>query len=198
MENVTLQAEVRASRGKGPARRLRQAGLIPAVFYGASAEATAITINQKDVDQKLRGPYGKNVIFDLKVGEETHEVMLKTFQKDPIQRTIKHVDFYLIDYERPITIEVPIKLSGQAIGVKVGGRLQQVRRSVNVRCLPGSIPEALTFDVTDMDIKSRAMASSLPTPEGVELMLKNDFAFAQVKLPRGAAAAEETEAAEEA
>jgi len=194
MEQLTLNAQARTGRGKNAARALRREGNIPAVCYGPNQQdPISLAIDPKALMEILSGPYGKNVVFKLNVDEPavSREVMLKDFYRHPVGRDLRHVDFFAIDHDQTVVVEVPIKLEGRAKGVRTGGRLQQVRRSAVVRCLPANIPEAITYDVSELGIGDRAMASDLVLPEGVELIFHNDFATAQVFLPRGKTVATE-------
>ena len=92
METTTLQAEVRDSRGKGPARRLRAQGKIPAVFYGQGIEPTPLTLSPKELKKALRGERGRNVVFKLSVGGKDELAMIKDLTIDPVSRELLHVD----------------------------------------------------------------------------------------------------------
>lgn len=195
MESQQLTVTTRSARGKGAARQARREGLIPAVCYGTQIESMALCVDPRQLTQVLSGPYGSNTVIDLSIEDDEgnaasrHNVMLKSYQKDPVSRRVIHADFYVIDPERVVDVEVPIELVGRARGVAMGGRLRQVRRSCVVRCRPRDIPKAIEYDVSNLGIKQRALVSQITPPENVEIFYKSDFAIAQINAPKGAAAA---------
>lgn len=196
METQQLTASVRSERGKGAARVTRRAGQIPAVCYGGDMESTALAVDPRALSQVLTGPYGKNTVLDLLIqgdegSESRREVMLKSYQRDPVTRRVIHADFFVIDPERTVEVEVPIHLVGRARGVAMGGKLRQVRRSCVVRCRPSDIPKAVEYDVSGLGIKQRALISQVTPPENVEIVYKSDFAIAQISAPRGAGGGED-------
>jgi large subunit ribosomal protein L25 len=153
---ATLQATRRDSRGKNEARRLRGAGRIPAVVYGAagleSADATPIAVDPKALLRILHSESGVNTLIGLSLdeGAETR-VMVKEYQVDPITHQLLHADFYRVAMDRLITVTVPIVLKGEARGVKQqGGLLDFVHRDVEIECLPSEIPENIEVDVSEL------------------------------------------------
>ncbi|OIP40861.1 MAG: hypothetical protein AUK47_07470 [Deltaproteobacteria bacterium CG2_30_63_29] len=187
MANLELNTSLRTTRGRQAARGLRRGGLIPAVCYGKNTAPTSLTLSPKDLEKALTGPYGRNALIDLKVDNGvTYEVMLKDHQKNAVTRQVTHVDFFVVDHTVKVQVNVPIILVGKAKGVAAGGSLRQVERMVTVRCLPKDMPMALEFDVTPLGVKQSAKVSTIPTPEGVELVFAIDFAFVQILPPRGA------------
>jgi large subunit ribosomal protein L25 len=190
-EKAVLEVNVRTPQGKGGARQLRFAGKIPGVCYGTGTEVFPVAIDPRQFDRLLRGPYGKNLVFNLNIkGEDNQtvaspDVMVKHVQKNPISRVPEHADFMVVNLAKPITVEVPIVLEGRSKGVAAGGRIRQISRSVKVSCTPDKIPSAIVYDVTELDLNSRVMASELTPPEGVALNIPHDYAFVQVAMPRG-------------
>lgn len=194
MEQVTLNATLREGRGKSVTRKLRAQDLIPAVVYGPSVDTVSVTLAPKELLKILTGPYKKNAIFDLVVeGGPTHQVRLKAFDRHPVSRRLQHADFIVVRDDTPIYVDVPIRLVGTARGIKLGGALKQLHREVTLRCLPKDVPAELVFDVTKLGVGQRALAGSIEAPPGTELIIENDFAIAQVIIPRGLAAEEEEE-----
>jgi large subunit ribosomal protein L25 len=156
MERPSLRAEYREGIGKGAARKLRQKGMIPAAFYGPQAKPMALTVNPKELVKSLQTDAGGNVLINLHIrkGEQIDQkvVMVKEVQVDPLKDVPIHVDFYEIAMDTRITIEVPIRLVGRPEGVKVGGILEQVRRTVRIECFPEDIPKSIDVDVSGLQI----------------------------------------------
>jgi len=156
MAIVQLQGQVRDRRGKGPARESRRQGKVPAVIYGKGEETLPISVDLKELVTVMKGHAGSNVIIDLKVmGQEATErkALIRALQRDPLSGQITHIDLQHISMTQLITVEVPVHVTGIAIGVKdFGGILEFVMRSVSVECLPTNIPDAITVDITRLGI----------------------------------------------
>ncbi|MFW5877077.1 MAG: 50S ribosomal protein L25 [Myxococcota bacterium] len=167
----TLQAEVREGRGKGPARRLRQRGLIPAVFYGPEVDPTPIAVAPKDVMRMLRTEYGRNTVVNLDLGDGRQELALcKDLEQDPLTREVLHADFYRVDNSREVEVEVPFRTRGRSVGVQKGGLLHVTLRELPVRCTPDRIPAAIEVDVAPMEIGDVVRVQDLDLGEGVRVM----------------------------
>lgn len=150
---ATLSAEKRDTRGKNEARRLRAAGRIPAVLYGGAAETVALAVDPKTLSRILHSDSGVNTLIALDVEGETTRVIVKDYLLDPVKHHLLHADFYRLAMDKPITVTVPIELTGEAKGVKqLGGLLDFVHREVEIECLPSDIPERIEIDVTDLAI----------------------------------------------
>jgi large subunit ribosomal protein L25 len=148
---VEAQPREEASRGKNIARRLRRAGSIPGVVYGAKKPAMAVSVNPKQITQILHSQAGHNTIFDLKVGAEQAKVMIVDWQYEPVNGSLLHVDLKRIAMDQRLRVKVPVLLKGEAAGVKQqGGILEQVQREVEIECLPGDIPSHFDADVTEL------------------------------------------------
>jgi len=162
-EVVEAQARPESSRGKNEARRVRAAGLIPGVLYGAKKETVAVTLDPKQIQRILHSESGHNTIFDLQVGSEKAKVMIVDWQHDPMYGKLLHIDLKRIAMDEKIRVQVPIHLTGEAEGVKTeGGILDQVLREVEVECLPGDIPSHIDADVTALVFGQVLRVSDLP------------------------------------
>jgi len=167
---VALKAEVRQERGKGPARRLRAAGKVPATVYGRGMDAVAVTVDARELDHTLSTDAGANVLIDLKVGSDTHLTLARALDRHPIRGTILHVDFLKIARDVAITVDVPVHFDGEAKGVKEGGVLEHHLWQLHVECLPGNVPERINIDVSAMDIGSIIRVSDVRVPDGVTVL----------------------------
>lgn len=183
MERMQLAAQKRDQFGKGPARRARMQGLVPAVLYGEGKAGVNLIINPKELG-KILGSGGTNVLLDLKIeGQEGVPVMVKEYQADILSRAFLHVDFLKVDLTKKITVEVPVHLVGKAPGLKEGGILEHITRSIEVICLPTAIPEFLEADVSGLNVGDNLHAHDLKLPEGIELPSDVDFTIAAVAMP---------------
>lgn len=196
MENTQpLDAGLRTETGKGPNRRLRASGMIPAVVYGRHQEPIRVKVDPTAVKTMLEGEYGYNAIFRLNIdgADAAPVVRVVEIQRDPVKRYLKHVDFQALDGDALITVQVPVKLEGVAFGIKNGGKLRQIRYSVKAVMKPGDVPTHLPLDVTHLKIGDMVRVSEIALPDGVSLIYSDNFAVASVNAMRGAALLEDEE-----
>ena len=185
-------AEVRASRGKNEARRMRVSGLIPGVVYGAFKDPVSIAVNPKFISQILRSSTGHNTIFNLDVtGGETTPVMVVDEQYDPVKSNLLHVDLKRIDLEKRIKVAVPVKVSGEAKGIKLqGGLMEIITRSVEIDVLPNDIPQSFTVDVSNLMVGQSVRANEIVMPGSARLLGQLDAVIAHVVGQKAEAVAE--------
>ncbi len=198
-KEITISADLRSERGKNEARRLRAAGRIPAVVYGAGHEATPVSLDPRDVDKIMFSSTGHNTIFNVSIaGQGAEPVMVVDWQHDPIKDNLLHVDLEWIDLSKRLTVKVPVHTVGEPAGVKIqGGLLELVHREVELECLPGDIPEAITATVDHLMMGENLRAKELSLPEDVKLLSSPELVICHVIPIRGADATT-TETAEEA
>src|SRR6202451_1103013 len=174
METFTVEGQVREGRGKGPARRTRLTGMVPAILYGGKKkESISLTVNAKQVARILRSETGHNTIFTVQVAEGAAEkAMVKDWQVDPVSGALLHVDLFRIAMDVRMRVRVPVHTFGEPEGVKLqGGIFEMVAREVEVECLPGDIPEEFKMDVSALTIGKQLRAGDLPVdPKKVKLV----------------------------
>ena len=149
---------------KGHARRVRMAGLIPAVVYGAGQPAVAVTVDPRAVTKILHSESGHNTIFDLDItGQQGGKAMIVDWQNEPIKGKLLHIDMKRIAMDKMMRVSVPVQLVGVPVGVKTqGGILDQVMREVELECLPNDIPSHLDVDVAGLELNGAIHISDLP------------------------------------
>lgn len=181
-KDITVAAEVRASRGKNEAHRTRAAGKIPAVVYGAYKDAVAVAVSPKEIVKIVRSNTGFNTIFTLAIeGGETTPVMVVDQQVDPIKGTLLHADFKRIDLSKRIRVAVPVITEGEPAGVKVqGGLLEIITRSIEIECLPDDIPEHFTVDVSGLMIGQSKRASDVGLSGSMKLTSAPETVIAHI------------------
>jgi large subunit ribosomal protein L25 len=164
METFTVEGQVREGRGKGPARRTRRTGMVPAVLYGGRKDSVSLAVNAKQVARILRSESGHNTIFAVRVaGGAEEQAMLKDWQVDPLSGSLLHVDLLRIAMDVRMRVRVPVHTFGEPQGVKLqGGIFEMVTREVELECLPADIPEEFKVDVTEMMIGKQLRAGDLP------------------------------------
>jgi large subunit ribosomal protein L25 len=177
---------------KNYARRVRVAGKIPAVVYGAGQDAVAVTVDPRVVTKILHSEAGHNTIFDLSVeGAALVKAMIVDWQHEPIKGKLLHADFKRIAMNKAMRVSVPVLLSGIPIGVKnSGGILDQVLREVEIECLPSDIPDHLDVDVTDLELYGAIHISDLPHSGSIKFLGDDTALVAHVTIIKEEAAAD--------
>jgi large subunit ribosomal protein L25 len=189
-ENV-LNIELRDGKGKGAARKLRAAGRIPGIYYGASEDAQSVALDPRVLDRLISvSAAGINTLFDVKGGGalDGKRVLVKDIQRDPVTGAPLHADLYAVDLDKTIEVSVPYRLTGTAQGVKMGGIVDHSLREVELSCLPRSIPEEILVEISELDIGDSLHVRDIALPENVELISDPNLAVVSVVAP---AAAEE-------
>jgi large subunit ribosomal protein L25 len=193
METQTAVGKLSATRreetGKGMARKLRQKGLIPAVCYGHNRETLSITVDPLELHKALDPRKRQNTVIDLTITEgerrETLKVMLKQHQIDTLKQTLLHADFIQVMEDIEVQVAVPLQLQGKPEGVKLGGNLHQVFRTLPVKCMPGKIPAAIDVEVSHLNVNESVQVKDLAQlPEGVKVCLPLNQTVALVLAPR--------------
>jgi len=180
---VQLDAAARQRVGKGAAREARREGNIPAVIYGAKQPPLSIAVNANEVwKQYLKGHF-TSTVFEIKVGSDTHRVIARDLQLDPVRDTPVHADFLRIGADGMIRIQVPVKFVNEAAspGLKRGGVLNIVRHDVEVFCPYDHIPAYFEIDLEGAKIGTSIHISSVKMPEGVTPTIRDrDFTIATI------------------
>jgi large subunit ribosomal protein L25 len=179
---------------KNHARRVRVAGQIPAVVYGAGQDPVAVVVDPKAVTRILHSESGHNTIFDLNVENSAAGVikaMIVDWQNEPIKGKLLHIDIKRIAMDKPMRVSVPIQLVGVPVGVKSqGGILEHVLREVEVECLPADIPSHLDVDVTNLALNTAIHVSDLPHSGSIKFLGEENATVAHVTAVKAEAAAE--------
>lgn len=172
MQIIKLTASQRQGNGKGGARKIRSSGKIPAVAYGRGQAARSLAVSPAELEQVLKSERGRNTVVELAVeGADKLTVLLREFQHHPLTRELLHADFVQIALDQPVTVDVPLEVTGKAAGIVLGGTLRQVYRKLPVRCLPEKIPVKIVTDVTALGLDDHIATKDLGLPEGVEVLL---------------------------
>lgn len=183
MERLELNVE-RREIGKGPSRQLRRSERIPAVLYGKGHETVPLSVGAKDLDRVLDTDAGWNILLDLNVdGKDKILARIADYQADVLRRNLTHVDFQVLDLTQKIRTDVPIKLVGTPAGVKEGGILETIKRTIEVRCLPTNIPEHIELDVSGLGIGQNIHIKDIPVPKDVEFVYETNFSIASIVAP---------------
>jgi large subunit ribosomal protein L25 len=188
---VKIAAETRTEFGKGAARRSRREGKVPAVLYGHGTETRHLNLPGHALMLALKTP---NVLLRLEGLANGSEIALpKAVQRDPVKNVLEHVDLILVRRGEKVTVEVPIRLSGEI--APGDGMLNQQIVQIPVEADATNIPQGIDIDVEGMDIGDAIHASDLKLPQGVTLQVEPDTLVLHVIAQQGGEP-EEEEAAE--
>ncbi len=189
---ATIKATIRNETGKSKMRKLRRAGLLPAVMYGHGDPSVLLSLSDQEFGKLLKELKGHAPIVDLQIdGQEKVRCVIKTIQRNPIDGSFLHVDFQKVHAQEKLTMGVPVILYGTAIGVKEGGMLELLLREIPVRATIDKIPEHIDIDITHLRMGHSIHISDLQYPE-IEFLLPSESAIVTILTPRKLAAAAET------
>ncbi|MFW6381299.1 MAG: 50S ribosomal protein L25 [Bacillota bacterium] len=180
MKKYEIEVEARKETGKGAARKLRRQGKIPGVVYGKERNSQPLSVDPRDLYDKIN----KNAIIDLVIDgeQESETVMIKDYQRDVIKNKLLHVDFQKISMEEKIDVTVPINLVGEAPGVQEGGVLQQLMREVEISVLPEDIPEEIDLDISELEVGDSLQVQQLQS-EGIDVLASPEDVIVTVVTP---------------
>jgi len=199
--DVTLTAELGRTTGSNTSRRLRAEGRVPAIVYGLDAEPLTVSVPWTDLRKALNTEAGLNALITLEVGGHTELTIVKDLQRDPVRRSVEHVDFLRVDPNVTITVEVPIILEGEAKQVEQEqGIVEQLLYTLTVNARPGSIPPHLEVDISELAIGGAVRVSDITLPDGATTEVDPEEQIAIASATRAAeaeaAASEEGEGGE--
>jgi large subunit ribosomal protein L25 len=188
MEQVLLAAQVREGAGKKIAKQIRATGSVPAVVYGTHTEAVSLTVSEKAFQAVIHTGAGENAVISLNIEggakPQKETVRVKEVQHDPVTDRVKHVDFQAISLTEKMESEVPIHEKGESIGVKEGGILDHVHRTVKVECLPTAIPDAIIVTIDELNVNDAIHVKDLQMPEGVVCLLDPEEVVLKILPPK--------------
>jgi len=188
-----LNVDIRKEHGTSAARRARLQNKVPAVVYHSGVEATPLSVDKISLNKALRTG---QMIFEVNIEDKNQFVLVKEVQYHPVTDEIIHIDFQKVKEDEKISLEVAIRSTGEAQGVKLGGLLVQMLNSVTIKCKPAEIPEFLEIDVTDMEMNTNLFVKDITLPEDVEMITAEDIAVVSVQEPKEEKEEEVVEAAE--
>ncbi|MDE5831922.1 MAG: 50S ribosomal protein L25/general stress protein Ctc [Desulfovibrio sp.] len=197
----TLNVEKREGRGKGPSGRLRAKDLIPGVYYAASGENIMVQAPALPLE-KMYESVGHTTVFNLEIDDngkkEVHPVLIWQIQRHPYKKKFTHIDFYGVDLDKEIKVEVPLEYVGSPKGVKMGGKMETYREWVRLLGKPLEMPQKVLVDVSDLNIGDTLHISDLKLPENVKPVHAQDYAVVSVVIPTEESEEEGAEGAAEA
>lgn len=170
METQSLPAEVRAGRGKGPARQLRIKGKIPAVLYGPGGETVALSVDPAALTKAITTPFRRNQLLELEFGGKKQLATVKDLDIHPVTRDVRHADFYRVSLETPAQYPIPLRTVGRAKGVVKGGELRVHFRTLPLKVAPDKVPAEIVLNVENLDMNESIRVKDIKLEHG-ELQL---------------------------
>lgn len=187
MERLKVNAGLREVGKKGINRRLRREGLIPAILYGQGEKPLTISVQAKEFTTMIKKA-GLNALIELVIEGDKKKtplvVMLKDYQTDPFRQILTHIDLLKINLQEKVTVKIPLKMTGKAVGVTKGGLVEQTRRELEVKCLPGNIPEEIEIDISALDMGDSLHLKDIHLPEGVESVVEAESVLVSIVAPK--------------
>lgn len=179
----TLNVSKREGRGKGPSGRLRAKDMVPGIFYTTSGQNIMVQAPALPLE-KLYESVGHTTVFNLEIEsdgkKDIHPVLIWQVQRHPYKKCFLHIDYYGVDLDKEVKVDVPVEFVGVARGSKLGGVLETYRESVRLASKPLEMPQKVTIDVTDMNIGDTINVSDLKLPENVRAVYDHNYAVVSV------------------
>ena len=184
-KTVNIRVNERKTAGKGAARAERRAGLIPGVIYGEKKEPVMFSISALDLDAQLRQSGFWTRQFEIEVGKNKYHAICQDIQTHPITDRPIHIDFLRVSANTELQIEVPVMYENElaAPGLKNGGVLNAIYRSIEVMCKPKDIPETLFVDLTGLEMGDVVKLGDVKFPAGVKPVEDLDTTIAAIAAP---------------
>jgi len=169
----------RDNTGKKSVKQLRKDGNIPGVYYSpTSKSSTPIFISQAEYQEAVKS---RARVFNILVGEKKQNILFKSVQYHPVTEQVLHIDFYGIRMDKPVNIKIPVKLTGDSIGViEEGGVLNQASNEIEIQCLPADIPEFVETDISELNLGDSINVGSIDLDETITLITPEDTVLASI------------------
>lgn len=184
-KEIKLVAQSRKEKGSANSRRLRREGKLPGIINNNKGESRMVYLNSHDFQMLLRKQKSENVLFDVELdGAQPVKVLLKEVQYDPLTMGLVHADFMEVSLTEKMRVKIPVVLKGDAPGVQAGGILEQVLRDIEVECLPGDLIEALTLDVSGLQLGQALKVGDMKIDAKLSVLTDKNMAVVTVTVPR--------------
>jgi len=189
MTQNILFVEKRNNLGKGAAKKIRREGNIPSILYGKETEPIPLVVNINELKVALSTEAGENTLLEIKIKEDGKEIsklaLLRDIQFDYLTSKPLHFDFQEILMKDKLTVKVPVKIVGVALGVKnEHGILEEILREIEVECLPKDIPNFLEVDVSELGLGDSIHMNELKVSDELTVLHESDETIVTVLAPR--------------
>lgn len=195
-EAIELPATVRDASGKGAARAIRRAAMVPGIIYGGKDDPVSISVELRLLQKEMENPAFATNNYDVSVDGRKIRVLPRAVQTDPVTDRPIHIDFMRISAKTVVTVDVPVVFINerQAPGITNGGMLNIVRHAIEANVPAGDIPDAIEVDLTGRNIGDSIHISAVTLPPTVQPTITDrDFTIATIVAPTVTKAADATE-----
>ncbi len=182
MQEYKIEVEKRElSSKKSFVKELRSNGHIPGVYYSHdSKESIPFMVTLKNLREALKSD---SQVYKINVGGKTRDVIMKTIQYHPITEQILHIDLYGVKMDAKVTVKIPIMFTGQSIGVKEGGVLNQSLTELDIACLPANIPQEIEIDISNLNLGDTLRIEDINLADDLEIVGDSSMLIASVVAP---------------
>lgn len=185
MSTASLSASVRAETGKGAARKIRQAGNIPAVIYGHGRDPQSLMLNARETDKLLKSIAVSSTVIELSIDGNNSRTLIREVQRHPFKRTITHIDFQELVVGETVSVHCPIVYVGVPDGVRLeGGLLDQIMHQLHIEVDPSAIPNHIDVDVSALKVGKSLHVSDLVLPAGIKVLDDPGTTVCIVQVPK--------------
>ena len=185
MSTASLSASVRTETGKGAARKIRQAGNIPAVIYGHGREPQSLMLNARETDKLLKSIAISSTVIELGIDGKVCRSLIREVQRHPFKRTITHIDFQELVVGETVSVHCPIVYVGVPEGVRLeGGLLDQIMHQLHIQVDPSAIPNHIDVDVSALKVGKSLHVSDLMLPAGIKVLDEPGTTVCIVQVPK--------------
>lgn len=190
MKSITIKGSQRESVGKVSTKALRNAGKVPCVLYGGE-QPMHFSADEIAFKNLVYTPNAYTAVIELENGE-TYDAVLQDIQFHPVSDRILHIDFFQLFKDKPVTMNIPVRLEGNSPGVRNGGLLLFRKRKLSVKALPDLLPDEITVDISKLRIGGKVAVETIRTDE-YTIMHPDNITVVQVKASRNAVDDQEDE-----
>ena len=186
MKSVSINGIARVNLGKKFAKQLRKEDNVPCVIYGGKDEPVHFYAHENEFRKII---YTPNVyLIDITIGDQKLQTIIRDIQFHPVTDKILHIDFYQLFEDKPVIMNIPVRLVGNSKGVSVGGALRHNVRKMKVKALPANLPDFIEADITELEIGNKLYVTALKN-DNFTIMHPDNTVVAQVRMSRNAAKA---------
>ena len=182
---LKINAQPRTEAGRNAVKKIKQAGMVPAVIYGAKDPARNIQIVERELARLLDHAASESVLVEVNLQDGgSRTALIQEVQHHPVTGKVLHLDLHVVAMDELMTAELSVETTGEAEGVKTGGGvLEIILRQLEISCLPGDLPEAITVDVSKLNIGDSIHVKDLVLPRGVTVLNDADLSVVSVAAP---------------
>ncbi|MDM1504110.1 50S ribosomal protein L25/general stress protein Ctc [Myroides marinus] len=184
MKSITIKGSERESVGKVSTKALRNAGMVPCVLYGGTEAAVHFSAEEKAFKNLVYTPNVHTVVIELE-GGKTYNAVLQDIQFHPVSDKILHIDFYQLHDDKEITLDVPVKITGNSKGVMAGGVLNLNLRKLKVKALPANLPDFVEINISDLEMGNKLYVTDVAV-NNYKLLHTDNTVICQVRISRAA------------